>query len=925
MLLCVAAAWMGATGLGNNAIAADVGAQGVTIETRYSKYLPQGSYFRLSNEAFILDMDTLSGTLKGLYRKNDPLGTNFIGNEMNHRINVQWRERYIAKRSDRIPRWCWTGDVLLMHRKNATEDWYAGHTNYSEDVRTVRSEKNSLVVTYTGDSANAGGFRDIKLEQRFTLSGNSLIWRLELVNTSDEELEIGSIGLPVILNTNARFGENKYGWNHRSPDSVKRAHEQRVRQHTFTSGHSSFLYTLRPSGQAPYLLTMPIEDTFFEANVGGLWTGGLKTEFIETKGTVIYLYSEAAREVNGWKPWVNGHRTFRLPVGGRKTFAMKLCWVDGHDDFQQTRYEHGQVVAKVTPGMVLPRQVSANMLLRSREPITEIKPDPGVEIQPINQIGDRYTYRVRIKELGEQKVAVKYGDKKWTTLLFYGTEDLETSIKRRAKFIAKRQQITDPKDPRCYGFSMWNNATDTQVARAKDYNNDVNIGGCDDIGLGEPLFLSEKNVYYPDPDEISVLDDFVEKFLYGRVQNTENFEAKGNMFGPRPDTWRRWDPVFRFYNYSHIYNIYYNMYRIARRHQATKTPAREYLRRAYRTALVSYLDSTYVGIVPHKCFMDFWGGNLSNTHAALGMWNLRNILQSLREEGMTEAHQKLSREVKDSWAFFFQEEYPLATEYCFDTAAYAPTYYVARASGNQALWERVLKVILAARRREPFWFFYGTSIRGCGMYTTPLGARALLDAYESTDNVDHLRLGYAGTLAVWSCVDSQGRGLHTRNREINAPNPPKGDIKDWYIDEWCSGELSVGLYGNLNALRAYLVRDPDFGLTGYGAEVSQTDKAYTLKPWDGLGVRATLKPLGVSIETVNATMETITMRKDKTGGVLKLNKPHDKAARGLLTISGMPEGTYRVSTATGSENIRCDGKLECKVSLPAEVTIALLK
>jgi hypothetical protein len=101
--------------------------------------------------------------------------------------------------------------------------------------------------------------------------------------------------------------------------------------------------------------------------------------------------------------------------------------------------------------------------------------------------------------------------------------------------------------------------------------------------------------------------------------------------------------------------------------------------------------------------------------------------------------------------------------------------------------------------------------------------------------------------------------------------------------------------------------------------------AYTVKPWDGLRVRASLKPMGVSIETINAAMDTVTVRKDKTEVALKLSKPHDKAAKGQLTICGMPAGTYRVSTATTSTEIPCDGKLQCGVPLPVEATVTLVE
>lgn len=72
--------------------------------------------------------------------------------------------------------------------------------------------------------------------------------------------------------------------------------------------------------------------------------------------------------------------------------------------------------------------------------------------------------------------------------------------------------------------------------------------------------------------------------------------------------------------------------------------------------------------------------------------------------------------------------------------------------------------------------------------TGPAAARALLDACQSTGQSDNLRLGYAGTLAVWSRVDSQGHGMNTRNRQINVPDPRSLGFRDWHFQEWYSGE-----------------------------------------------------------------------------------------------------------------------------------------
>ena len=105
----------------------------------------------------------------------------------------------------------------------------------------------------------------------------------------------------------------------------------------------------------------------------------------------------------------------------------------------------------------------------------------------------------------------------------------------------------------------------------------------------------------------------------------------------------------------------------------------------------------------------------------------------------------------------------------------------------------------------------------------------------------------------------------------------------------------MGLYGNLSMLKSYLVQDPDFGLIGYGCAVSETTDAYTLVPQDGLGVRVSFVPLGVTVETVKACIKKATLTKDLQQLDLVLSKPstHTECAR--ITVRGMPSGSYRCS------------------------------
>ena len=58
------------------------------IEIKHVKYNTQGSYLHLTDDEYVIDIDKRTGLIKGLYLQDDPLQTNFMGNELNWKINV---------------------------------------------------------------------------------------------------------------------------------------------------------------------------------------------------------------------------------------------------------------------------------------------------------------------------------------------------------------------------------------------------------------------------------------------------------------------------------------------------------------------------------------------------------------------------------------------------------------------------------------------------------------------------------------------------------------------------------------------------------------------------------------------------------------------------------------------------------------------
>ena len=865
------------------------------LQVKYARYTPHDAYLRLTNEHYILDVDRRSGVIKGLYLTEDAQGTNFVGNEQNMRLNIWWKQRHVPDKAQRVPMHCWTGDIVLKSRRAGETEWCPMHTFLSDDVRTVTYDKESVTTRYEGDSVNPGGLQHLNIEQRYEFRGNpqsgdAILWTITLHNNSQAQVEIGELGLPITLNTNYSIGDEKQGFNHRSIDSTKYVFEQRVIESSFVSGHSSYILASRASGKDDHLLIIPQGDTALEAISGyGLFPD---TEMIKGAGSMFYLFSEATAV----EPWYNGHRSLTLEPDEKRTFTFTLCRVKNHTDISEKLYENGNIAVKVAPGMVLPVGTTAHLLLRCKKPITAIETADGIEVEPVATMGDRHTYTVRLTSMGEQKVTVRYGNGEWTNLLFNGIAEIETLMKARAKFIVENQRVKDPNDRCHYSFRIWNNEAERLIVEEEAPCGSIDMGGSDDRCFAPPVFLAGKNAYYPDEQEIHALDEFIENFLYGKLQDKDNYQVLNSLIGLREGSWRRWDYVWRIYNYPHAYNIYYQMYRITKLHgiKTSREPL-EYLKLAYNTAFASYQDSTYESVYETKNYIDYHRGNMSKTHAPMGSPILAHLLRSLKTEGMHTEYRALLDAIESCLPFFLEEEYPFASEYCFDHASKAALYYLAQVADDEPLKKRVVATILASRDATPMWFSYCTNMRYIGCYPTPLMARPLFDRYEQTGDLHYLQKAYGATLAVWSCVDPSGKGYNGREWRFNPPE--KGSLEYNYYRNGCfSGEVGMGLYGNLSMLKSYLVQDPDFGLIGYGCDVTETSDDYTLIPQDGLGVRATFVPFGVSLETVKARIEKATLTKNLRRLELVLSKPSKHADCAHISIRGMPSSAYRCST-----------------------------
>ena len=143
-------------------------------------------------------------------------------------------------------------------------------------------------------------------------------------------------------------------------------------------------------------------------------------------------------------------------------------------------------------------------------------------------------------------------------------------IDRHAAFVAKNHLETNEKDPCYHGLLVWDMVNKRRInSTFNPYFEDWWRGGSDDPGLASGLFIEEKNVYRASEEEVKVLNAYVEDFILKRLTEQPGWRVHRmvpwyTMFEPWAG--RGADDVWRAFNYVHVINVMYDMYRIQKQH-----------------------------------------------------------------------------------------------------------------------------------------------------------------------------------------------------------------------------------------------------------------------------------------------------------------------------------------------------------------------
>ena len=870
---------------------------------------------QLSSGRMVATFDRRNGTLFSITAPNDALRTNFLGNSDNT-LGIHNGDTH------------WTGDVVTTIWKLKSDKWIREQESFvpyyvsgkwkgestlaSPDIRKVGFDGKAFTVKYAGHSQNNDGIQSyvLSMSYRFADDG-SLLWDVDFENTTDRTLEFGELAFPLRANDDyaapyAGATTTLAKVSGKLAAMQKIVYEQKVLCHSFVAGHSSYALLQRPRGDAPFLLFHCLQDTSFECiykapSQGDDWIGT----------DLFAVHSEAAKDERGWhwNPWVNGHSSLVLEPGQKKSYQMRFVFLDDYSGITKELKSAGNLGIRVVPSMVVQEDTDTHVELNCLKDLdaVEIHSD-GITVKERRRTDQATLLTLSFHGRGQKSLRLVYSGNRWTNLHFFCVEDAEQLLKARGRFMAERQFVVNPDDPyhRHHMFLPF----DYRRATRLDDNDDVwEVGGTDDPGFGDPVFLVAKNSVLPSRDEIEKLEMFVSDCLFKYIQNPETYEIRASLYWKQrvpSSPWGSWsrtraETTWRTYNYAFVTNIYHGMYRIGREYDVlSHRNALDYLRLCYETCRKWFTTGPY-------------------THFGLitGL-NAVNIVEDLKREGWQKEYETILALMKEVNQVFLTDPYPYSSEIQIDETAQSQVYfftrYFGKTHGDGASWKRNAEVrpVLQAMRGgcQPIWFLYGNDLfahpdlRGqisC-WHSEALNGMALMQAFEDTGDVSMLLQGYAGMMSVLHNVlpDGMGFGWFKLDPGVYACEPPR------------TFEGGSGLWAFAQAAKSYVVNDSSFGWIGYGCAVENDADQVRVLPKDGVRKRVWIVPDKLHVTLRRGEIKSLTFDRSASALNLEIEDTTGIVKTVPITIEGLEPGEYRVRE-NSELGARASEKLEFEV------------
>ncbi len=779
------------------------------------------------------------------------------------------------------------GTILLGARTGPDEPWILSRNT---DAEIIGDEDDPGMIQFEYEFSLLPEIRATGKFYEIPGAVPQICWELRLSNRGKVSVEIGELGFPLALN-------NLYEGFGRGGKNTKSIWNDRVIIHKFIGGAASFLFAQRLTADPPGLLVFPGEGTSWEFYAHA--PASLTTPFMWEGIPIVYVYSRASIEREGWPEWDNQHTSLVLEPGDSKIFEMRFVPSDRdqHDTVHTTLTACGHPSIKLLTAAVSPAEVGIAVEVGGTTP-TQFYGSREARLETDADEEGGFCY-VRPKTAGPFKLT--FDDTKGRTshvhLLF--TEPIETLIRKRADWIVKHQVHDDPGSALHGAIVVANTKTGSMISEGGEYTGPFAIEG----GLSDALFLAEKNTIYPDREQVDVLDRFISEFLRDDLQNPAD-DTVGSAFTDSHSVALNYG---RPHVYPLVFNLYHSMYRVSKVTQ-TAQGSHDYLRYAYGTVLAMVRHG-----IPRQ------GRNVGYP----GYSRVFELLGDLASEGMHDEVERLMPFVSVRAEDLLRRQFPYGYDNVLDTSAFEEAFTAARYLNDEEHQERAMRCAYAARSLSPSWWWYGSDARlyddleegplptqfdrgeMCLGHTGPENSMMffeLLDRdYSSLPEV-YMRMAFGGMLGVWALIKDDG--------SASMSYCPDAASKNFGFHP-LTGDIGVALFHYLRAAGAYVLPSRNYGVFTFGCHFEIEADHYVVRPWDGVGRKVVLRQVNAEVSLSVGKIREVKLDVRKRWVTLILENPADLELRSDLRIRGLWGSRFEIF---GEQIDAVDGELA--VSLP---------
>ena len=543
----------------------------------------------------------------------------------------------------------------------------------------------------------------LQIVRKWSVAKGKLVLSFEIKNQSQQEVEIGALGMPLIFN------------NYITRRSLDQAHAVCSFSDPAIGLDGGFVQVTRLSGHGPALVVVPEGKTPLEGYNPLLNERTRRSQTFE--GFYEWMPLTKALAESDWKdaqPW-NKPTSVTLKPGESKIYGLRFLLAPEIRQIEDTLAANQRPVAVGMPGTILPMDIKGSLFLYYGSPVKSYKvvPDGAIQVSggAATPGGCRLTLLPR--QWGRARLEITYADGLKQAVHYRVIKPAAQVLKDMGHFMTTAQWYDNPDDPFGRSPSVMNYNRQKNAIVTED-NRVWHAGLGDEGGTGGYVSAIMKQLGQPDKQELQKLQRFMNECLWGRLQVSEGDQKYGvrkSLLYYEPDSmpegtyspeiryggWMSWNKeqaysLGRTYNYPHVALSHWVFYRLARHYDGlvTNRPWQWYLENAYQTAMAMPKFGHHYfqfGLMEGSIFIQ--------------------ILKDMKEEGWTEKAEMMEAVMKERAQRWRELAYPFGSEMAWDSTGQEEVYGWCKYFGYEDKAEVTLNAILGYMPKVPHWGYNG--------------------------------------------------------------------------------------------------------------------------------------------------------------------------------------------------------------------------